>query len=225
LTEDTKGTAVLEESVARVLELQSKYGMDQETMLIYMCSVNLTSILSLIGKRYHGSSSGYIQTPVAAPSAATTAAPVSTTGTGPSLNDMAGMLNSLLGGQGGSGGQGFNPAALMNLLGSLGGKEGQGLNPAILASLLSALGGQNMDLSNLMNMLAGLMGTGAKPAARPESTKDKPAASKAASDAAGAAKGPVAAKNEQVVEKQQPVREVPKIMKWDRLDDRKRANN
>jgi len=231
LAEDTKGAAVLEEAVVRVLELQSKYGMDQETMLIYMCSVNLTSILSLIGKRYHGSTSGYIQTPVTAPSAPA-AAPVGVAGTGsPSMNDLAGMLTGLLSGQGGSGGQGFNPAALMNLLGSLTGKEGQGLNPAMLASLLGVLGGQNMDWGNLMNMLAGFMGAGAKPAARPEPAKDKPAASKDApgtagtASATGAAKGSVAAKNEQAVEKQQPVREMPKIMKWDRLDDRKMAHN
>ncbi|MCG9968972.1 hypothetical protein L9W92_13100 [Pelotomaculum terephthalicicum JT] len=219
MAEDVKGTAVLEEAVARVLELQSKYGMDQETMLIYMCSVNLTSILNLIGKRYHGSSSGYIQSPVTAPTTVPAPAPVSATGGNPSPNDLAGMLTSLLGGQGGSGGQGFNPAALMNLLGSLsGGQGGQGLNPAMLMSLLSALGGQNMDLGNLMNMLAGLMGTGSKNNTKTESSKGKPAASKDASNAAGAAK------NDQGGEKQ-TVREMPKIMKWDNLDQRKRAQS
>ncbi|OPX84658.1 hypothetical protein [Pelotomaculum sp. PtaB.Bin117] len=198
MAEDVKGTAVLEEAVARVLELQSKYGMDQETMLIYMCSVNLTSILNLIGKRYHGSSSGYIQSPVTAPTTVPAPAPVSATGGNPSPNDLAGMLTSLLGGQGGSGGQGFNPAMLM--------------------SLLSALGGQNMDLGNLMNMLAGLMGTGSKNNTKTESSKGKPAASKDASNAAGAAK------NDQGGEKQ-TVREMPKIMKWDNLDQRKRAQS
>lgn len=217
MAEDTKGTAVLEEAVARVLELQSKYGMDQETMLIYMCSVNLTSILSLIGNRYHGSSSGYIQSPVTAPATVSGPAPVNTTGTGPSLNDLMGMLAGLLGNQGGSGGQGFNPAALMNLLGCLGGgKEGQGLNPAMLASLLGALGVQNMDLSNLMNTLAGFMGTGSKNNTKSDSSKDKPAAAKDTLNAAGAAK------NDRGGEKQ-IVREVPKIMKWDSLDNRKRV--
>lgn len=222
--DNTKGTAAaLEESVAKVLELQSKYGMDQETMLIYMCSVNLTGILSLIGKRYHGSSSGYLQAPVAASPAVVEAAPVGTAATGTPPHDPAGMLNSLLGGQSGSGGQGFNPAVLMNLLGNLGGKEGQGLTPAMLSGLLSALGGQNLDLSHLMHTLTGLMGTGAKTAAGPGSTKEQFAATKAASGAAGAAKGPVTAGNEPVMEKQAG-REVPKIMKWDRLDDRKKAN-
>lgn len=218
--ENTSGTAALEESVVRVLELQSKYGMDQETMLIYICSVNLTGILSLIGKRYHGSSSGYL--PVPAVPTVTDAAPAGTTGAGQTQNDLAGLLNSLLSGQGGSGGQGFNPAALMNLLGSLSGKEGQGINPAILAGLLRALGGQNPDLGNLMQALTGLMGPGAKTAARPGATKEQSAGSKTASDTPGAAKGPSAAKNEPVVEKQ-AAREVPKIMKWDRLDDIKKA--
>jgi len=132
---------------------------------------------------------------------------------------MIGMLAGMLGNQGGTGGQGPNPAALMNLLGCLGGgKEGQGLNPAMLTSLLGALGGQNMDLSNLMNMLAGLMGTGAKNSAKSDSSKDKPAAAGDAPNAAGPAK------NDRSGEKQ-AVREVPKIMKWDSLDNRKRMQS
>ncbi|OPY58681.1 MAG: hypothetical protein A4E55_00733 [Pelotomaculum sp. PtaU1.Bin035] len=219
MAEGSPGTEVLAEPVIKILELQSKYGIDQETMLIYMGSVNLMSILNLIGRRYHGSSSGYMQAPAAAAEAFPSTAPVNS-GDNLSLNNLAGMLSGMLGSQGG---QGFNPALLQNVLGSLGGKDGRGLNPALLMSLLGALGGQNMDWGGLMNMLAGLMGAGSKPAASPETAKGKPAASSTgATSGAGSAIESGGANNSRV-EGKQGIREVPKIMKWDLLGDRKRA--
>jgi len=213
LAGEAKGNTVLEEPVLRVLELQSRYGMDQETMLIYMCSVNLMSILNLIGRRYSGSSSGYMQVPAGEVGMVSVPAPTGNAGNTPSTNNLAGML----------GGQGFNPAALLNMLGGIAGKDGHGLNPALLNSLLGALGGQNVDLSSLMGMLTGLMGSGSKPAAKPDVTKDEPApTSNVAKSGAGESKEAGTAKSDRGEEKQ-AAREMPKIMKWDRLDDRKRA--
>gem|GEM_PF-941127 len=228
MAEEVKGNAVLEEPVVRIMELQSRYGMDQETMLIYMCSVNLMSILSLIGRRYPGSSSGYIQVPVAETGAVSVPVPAGNAGDNPSISNLTGMLAGMLGGQGGAGGQGFNPAALLNMLGSIAGKDGQGLNPALLTSLLGALGGQ--DLSGFMGTLAGLMGSGPKPAVKPDVTKDEPDITKdkpatpsnAATSGAGTSKEAGAARSSRGEEKQAD-REMPRIMKWDRLGDRKRA--
>ncbi|OPX85131.1 MAG: hypothetical protein A4E53_03597 [Pelotomaculum sp. PtaB.Bin104] len=194
--------------MVRVLELQEKYGIDQDTMLIYICSVNLTSILSLIGRRQQGNSSGYLQAPV--PGSVTAPAPQNA-GNNQSTNNLAGMLAGMLGG--GTNGQGVNPAALLNMLGSLGGKNGQGLNPALLTSLLGALGGQGKDLSGLLNMMSTLMGTMPKPVVSPGVAAEKPAAP---------TKEAAAPKNPSLEEKR-PVREVPKILKWDHLDNRRRA--
>lgn len=216
MTEELDKTALLEEPVVRVLELQSKYGLDPETMLIYICSVNLTSILSLIGKRQQDHSGGHIQASLAAPAVpgpVSAPAPEKAGNDNQSLNNLAGMLSGMLGNQGGTNSQGLNPAALLNMLGGIGGKDGQGLNPALLTSLLGALGGQGMDLGSIMNMMSSFMGSVPKPAVTP---------TKAASSAATPTKETGSTKNPRGEEKQ-PVREVPKILKWDPLDNRKRA--
>lgn len=205
MAEDSKESVVLAESVAKVLDLQAKHGMDQETMLIYMCSVNLTSILSLIGQRYPGSSSGYIQ-----PSGGLTA-PIGSKKPegGTASTEPLGALNNM-------GEQGANPNALLNLLNSFGGAQGggQGLNPALMTSLLGALGGgQNTDLGSLMNLMTGLMGAGANHKPRPaETPKEGPAAPQ--DKATNAAKGMV--KNDRIGNKK-AIREVPKVMKWDSI--------
>lgn len=232
MTDDSKGAAILAEAVGNMLELQSRHGMDQETMLLYMCSVNLTSILGLIGHRHPGSSNGYIHPPLIAPSNVTApgqsgsgGAGGSNSGGSASLNDLAGTLAGLLGNQGSSGGNGFNPAALMSLLSSLGGVQGQeqdggqGLNGVAPAGRLNAPGKQNVDLNNLMSLFSSLMSLGAKNKPKPEPTQEKAYAPQATVKSADAAK------NDREKEKQQIVREVPKVMKWDNLDKRKRAQN
>lgn len=215
MTEELKRTASLEEPVLRVLELQSKYGLDQETMLIYICAVNLTSILSLIGKRQQGSPGGSIQAPVTVPGATgTTSAPArENAGNSQSLNNLAGMLSGMLGSHSGANSQSLNPAALLSMLGAMAGKDGQGINPALLTSLLGALGGQGMDMGSLMNMMSSIMGSLPKPVAAPK---------KAASSATTPAKETGSA-NKPHVEEKSPAREVPKILKWEHLDNRKRA--
>ncbi|MDD4169505.1 MAG: hypothetical protein PHD36_04475 [Desulfotomaculaceae bacterium] len=217
MTEELKKNALLEEPVVRMLELQSKYGIDQETMLIYICSVNLTSILSLIGKRQQGNSGGHIQKPLTAPVApGTVSAPApENAGNNQSLNNLASMLSGMLSSQGGANtnSQGVNPAALLNMLGGIGGKDGQGLNPALLTSLLGALGGgQGIDLGNMMNMMSSFMGSVPKPTVTPT----KPASSAAVPTKAALSSNPPA-------EERQPIREMPKILKWNQLDNRKRA--
>lgn len=231
MTDDSKGAAILAEAVGNMLELQSRHGMDQETMLIYMCSVNLTSILGLMGHHYPGSSNGYIQPPLIAPANVTApgqsgsgGAGGSNSGGSASLNDLAGTLAGLLGNQGGSGGHGLNPAALMGLLSSLGGfqgqeQDGQSLNGAASAGRLNAPGKQNVDLNNLMSLFSSLMSVGAKNNPKPEPTQEK------AYEPQTTVKTADAAKNDREKEKQQIVREVPKVMKWDNLDKRKRAQN
>ena len=44
MSEEAKGVPAPDETVTRLLDLQQRYGMDQDTMLIYISSVNLMSI-------------------------------------------------------------------------------------------------------------------------------------------------------------------------------------
>ncbi len=193
--ENKPAEATMDEPVARLLELQSKYGMDQETMLIYMSFVNLMSILNLMGRRYGGSLNSPLHLPV----------PL-TPGDGPSLDNLATMLKKMLGGQSGS---------------SMPGE--QGINPAMLMSLLNAIGGQNMDLGGLVNMLAGLIGTGVKQAPKPALGDVTPAVS--TSEAVSFAKGTseVGSMEKNAGGETAARREVPKIMKWDYPDERKKT--
>jgi hypothetical protein len=112
-------------------------------------------------------------------------------------------------------------AMLMKMLGSQGSGNtpaAQGINPATLMNLLSVLG-QNVDLGSLMNMMAGMLGTGSKlrpclrQAARASHTRGRPSRCGVKGGAAAAKTG----------EEKQARREAPKIMKWDQLDDRKKA--
>lgn len=178
-----------EESVVRVLELQSKYGMDQETMLIYLNSVNLMTILDMVKRKYH---SGADTLPLPQPSGMAGAPGNSGSGGtgGLSMENLAGMLSGLMG-QGG----------------------GKGLNPAALLSLYNMLGGPNMDLSSIMSMLGNMLGPGkqVKPPGQAQTGVQ-----------------PVLDCGEQGGEKSpeegdRQKRDTPKIMKWDHLDDRKRA--
>jgi len=210
LTEENKKEAktvvVVDEPVARILDLQSKYGMDQETMIIYMNSLNLMHILNLVNRRYGtgpGQSlqiSGVPQLPV--PGRDTTA------GSGLTMENMAGMLMHLLANQGQGGSA----------------QGGQGINPSVLLNMLSALGGQNLDLNNLMKILPALMGSG-KPAPKTTVQNDRPSAQNS-----GAGERPSEGDARDSGPKgggaggQPPARqEAPKIMKWDRLEERKKA--
>lgn len=179
-----------EDPVIRLLEQASRYGLDQETTLIYISSVNLMSILTLIGRRYGGKSNMSLPLPAALPALTTVTSGTAPPG-GPSMDNLMGMLMKMLGGQGG----GNTPSS-------------QGINPSTLLNLLSVLG-QNVDLGSLMNMMAGMMGTGAKAAPGPEAGSAVQAAPGAGQPVAG--------------EEKQARREVPKIMKWDQMDDRKKA--
>ena len=201
MTEEIKGAGVPEESVIRLLEQQSRYGMDQDTMLIYMNSVNLMSILNLINRRQGGSMNLSIPAPAVAP-----ALPALATGSGPTLDNLMGMLLKMLGSQGG----GNSPG-------------GQGINPAMLLNLLSAFGGQNMDLGGLMSMLAGLMGTGAKPVPRPEAGNIGQNVSSAESSSPKPGVKECGVNEKTTGEDKSPKREPPRIMKWDQIDDRKKA--
>jgi hypothetical protein len=67
MAEDIKGESLPEDPVIRLLEQTSRYGLDQETMLIYISSVNLMSILGLIGRRYGGKSNLSLPLPAAMP--------------------------------------------------------------------------------------------------------------------------------------------------------------
>lgn len=196
MTEEIKGTGVPEESVVRILEQQSRYGMDQDTMLIYMNSVNLMSILNLISRRQGGSMNLSIPAP---------ALPALATGSGPPLDNLMGMLLKMLGSQGG----GNSPG-------------GQGLNPAMLMNLLSVLG-QNVDLGGLMSMLAGLMGSGTKPIPRPESGNIGQGISSGESSSPKPGVKECGVNEKTTGEDKSPKREPPRIMKWDQIDDRKKA--
>jgi len=200
LTEEIKGAGLPEESVIRILEQQSRYGMDQDTMLIYMNSVNLMNILNLISRRQGGSMNLSIPAPAVAP-----ALPALATGSGPTLDNLMGMLLKMLGSQGG----GNSPG-------------GQGINPAMLMNLLSVLG-QNVDLGGLMSMLAGLMGTGAKPVPRPESGNIGQSISSGESSSPKPGVMECGVNEKTTVEDKSPKREPPRIMKWDQIDDRKKA--
>lgn len=195
MTEEIRGAVLPEETVIRLLEQQSRYGLDQETMLIYISSINLMSILTLMSRRYGGGSG--LSVPAPGLPVLPPLAPGTAPGSGLSLENMVGLLMKMLGNQGGGNASG-----------------GQGLNPAMLLSLFNALGGQNMDLGGLMNLLAGLMGA-SKPAAGPgQAAPPKPSAP-------GGSEGGIGAKP--AVEENAVKRDVPKIMKWDQLDDRRKA--
>jgi len=213
LTEEIKDDGLPGEQVIRLLEQSSKYGMDQETMLIYISSVNLMSILGLIGRRYGVKSNFSLPVPAALPVLpplvpGTTQA-TSATGTapagGPSLENLMGMFLKMLGSQGG----GNSPA-------------GQGINPSTFLNLLNVLG-QNVDLGSLINTMAGLLGSVSKAAPKPETgAAQQPAPSIGPST-------PVPVVIESGVGQKAPgddkavKREVPKIMKWEPLEDRKKA--
>ncbi|MCL6560301.1 MAG: hypothetical protein K6U74_16205, partial [Firmicutes bacterium] len=138
MPEDFKAPPVPEESVIRVLEQQSRHGMDQETMLIYINSINLMNLLSLIQRRYQGNTNAYLPLPIPSNTGAQPDIAGTGAGTGPSMENMLGML--------------------MNMLGQGGG----GMNPAALMSLLGPLLGQNADLAGMMKMLGNMFGkTGA----------------------------------------------------------------
>jgi len=102
---------------------------------------------------------------------------------------------------------------------------GQGINPSVLLNMLSALCGQNLDLNSLMKVLPALMGSGTKPAPKTAAQDARQAAqnpgagggsskgeAKDSGPGGGGAGGQPAARHE-----------VPKIMKWDRFDERKKA--
>lgn len=200
-----------EDSVIRLLEQQSRHGIDQETMLIYMNSINLMNILNLMGKKFGGSLSLSVPAPALPP-----LAPGQSPAGGPALESMIGLLLNMLGNQGGGGSSG-----------------GQGINPAMLMSLLSALGGQNLDLPGLMSKFAAMMGTPQKPGAGPV-TGNTPQTAPAPGGALATntqqarppvqASAPVPGQSEHKPPLIEPVkREAPKVMKWDSLDDRKKA--
>lgn len=203
MTEEIKTAATADEPVARLLELQSRYGMDQETMLLYLSSVNLMSILNLLSRRQGGGVNLSMAVPPAAP-VLPPLAPGAAPGGAPSLENLAGMLMKMLGSQGG------------------GGSPGGGINPAMLTSLLSAFG-QNVDLGAMMNMLAGLMGPGSKPAPKPVSGSAPQAASTTETGSSGGKAGEANVAGKPAGESTAVKREVPKIMKWDQLDERKKA--
>lgn len=206
-----KGDSMPGEQVIRLLEQSSNYGMDQETMLIYINSVNLMNILGLLGRRYGVKSEFSLPVPAALPvlpplaqgQTAPTAAPGTTQGGNPTLENMMGMLVKALGNQGG----GSAPA-------------GQGVNTSALLNLLSVLG-QNVDLGSLMSLMAGLLGTGSKTAAKPEvgSAAQQPLVGTGACPPAATESAAQKAPGEDKAVKREP----PKIMKWDQLEERKKA--
>lgn len=212
MTEEIRGDSLPGEQAIKLLEQSSKYGMDQETMLIYISSVNLMNILGLIGRRYGVKSNFSLPVPAALPAlpplAPGTTPAASATGTapagGPSLETLMGMLLKMLGSQGGG-----NTSA------------GQGINPSTLLNLLSVLG-QNVDLGSLMNMMAGLLGSVSKAAPKPEAGAAQQPAPPVGTSA------PVPVVKESGAQKAQGddkavKKEVPKIMKWEQLEDRKKA--
>ncbi|MDD2553306.1 MAG: hypothetical protein PHP51_01870 [Desulfotomaculaceae bacterium] len=201
MAEDIKSDSLPEEPLIRLLEQTSRYGLDQETMLIYISSVNLMSILGLIGRRYGGKSNLSLPIPADLPAFSPTASGTAPAG-GQSMENLMGMLMKMLGGQGG----GNTPAA-------------QGINPAALLNLINVLG-QNVDLGSLMSMMAGMLGSGAKAAGTEGGSAVQPAPG-IGQPVAGVKENnadPKAAGEEKQVK-----REVPRIMKWDQLDERKKA--
>jgi len=198
LTEESKTAVVADEPVAKLLELQARYGMDQETMLIYVNSVNLMSILSLISRRHSGG------IPASVPALPPLPAPGAAPGGGPTMEQMMGAVMKMLGGQGG------------------GAPGGAGINPAMLTSLLSALG-QNVDLGNLMSMLAGMMGAGGKPTPKTTPGVVPQVATAVESGPPGRDAGDGGGARKTGGEGTAAKREAPKIMKWDQLDEHKKA--
>jgi hypothetical protein len=188
LTEAVTGSGALEDSVVRILEHQAKYGIDQDSMLIYLSSVNLMSILNLLNRR-----SGV---PAALPLPPLVAgAPQAG---GPPLENMLGMLLKMMGNQGGgdsTGGQGINPATLLNMLSTI---------------------SQNVDLGKMMGMLSALMSPPGKPAAGQQQDTIGPSSGNELAPARPGLKE-IDKSGEDRGEK----REVPKIMKWDQLDAKK----
>lgn len=189
---ENKELVLQEESVVRILELQSRYGMDQEAMLIYLNSVNLMTILDMVKRKYHGGAEALPLPQLA--SMASPANPGSGSAGGLTLENLAGLASGLMG------------------------QGGKGLNPATLLSLFNMLGGQNMDLSNIMGMLGNMLGPGKQVPVGQGQTAAQPVADgdKAKKDGQDGENSPPEG------DRQRP-RETPKIMKWDHLDDRKRA--
>lgn len=184
-----------DEFMFRILELQSQYGIDQESMLIYLNSVNLMQILGLIQKKYRNGAA--ILPPVQFPGAEVPSGMPVGSGAGSgglSLENMAAMLSTLMN-QGGGAGQG----------------GGKGMNPATLMSLYNMLGGQNLDWGAMMNMLSGMFGN-----------KQKATAQEQAAPAVEKYKGQDGEKSSPG-EDRPASREVPKVMKWDRFDGQRRA--
>lgn len=211
MTEEIKGDSMPGEQVIKLLEQSSKYGLDQETMLIYINSVNLMNILSLLGRRYGVKSNFSLPVPAALPAlpalvqgTAPAAVAPGTAQTGsPALENMMGMLMKALGSQGVG-----NTSA------------GQGINTSTLLNLLSVLG-QNVDLGSLMSLMAGLLGSGSKAAAKPEAgsmVQPPPVPTGAPVPVATESAGPKTPVEDKAVK-----RETPKIMKWDQLEERKKA--
>lgn len=192
MTEGLTGSGAFEDSVVRLLEYQTKYGIDQDTMLIYLSSVNLMNILGLINRRYGGNAN---LIPASLPLPPLVAGAPQTGS--PPLENMLGTLLKMLGNQNdrdSSGGQGINPAALLNMLATL---------------------SQNVDLGKMMGMLSGLMSPPGKPAASQQATA--PASPNELVPAR-----PVLKESEKNGEVRGEKREVPKIMKWDQLDNAKK---
>jgi hypothetical protein len=193
LTEVINGSGALEDSVVRILEHQAKYGIDQDTMLIYLSSVNLMSILNLLNRRNGGSAINPAALPLPP---LVTGAPQAG---GPPLDNMLGMLLKMLGSQGSDNSTG-----------------GQGMNPATLLNMLAALS-QNVDLGKMMGMLSGLMSPPGKPAA---SQQDNVVPASPGSELCPAR--PVFKESEKNGETRGEKREAPKIMKWDQLESSKK---
>jgi hypothetical protein len=196
LAHELKGGGAAEETVIRLLELQSKYGVDQEAMLIYLNSVNLMNILSLIARRYAGSSS--LAAPVLPPLAQGPAP------AGLSLENLLGTLMKLGGNQEGGTARG-----------------GQGLNPAALLALLGALS-QNVDFTSLFNMLGSLFSPGGASGPGPSPSGEKQQKDAPAGDVKPEVKTVIKDKEDNQVVKSSPKREVPKVVVWDQLESPKK---
>ncbi len=194
MAQELKGGGAAEETVIRLLEQQSKYGVDQEAMLIYLNSVNLMNILGLIARRYAGSSG--LAAPVL-PALAQGTAPA-----GISLENLLGMLMKLCGNQEGGNARG-----------------GQGLNPAALLTLLGALS-QNVDFTGLFNMLGTLFSQGGASVPGPGRTGETQQQGAPAGEIKPEVKAVVKEDNQGV--KSTPKREVPKVMVWDQLENVKK---
>ncbi len=158
--EEVKNDGLQGETVIRFLEQAERYGLDRETMLIYISSVNLMSILDLIGRRYGDKPDRSL--PATAPEDLSTPLPAPS-GTAPV--DLAALATAL---------SGIAPGdrSMENLTGILAKMPGgpapgnppatQGVNPALL-NLVSVIG-QNLDLGNLIGRMAGMRAGKARPA-------------------------------------------------------------